>query len=35
MKIEFPTLLDMETPEIYVYSLYSVISEKFEARNWK
>lgn len=31
VKIEFPTLLDMEAPEVYAYSLYSVISEKFEA----
>ena len=31
VKMEFPVLLDMEVPEIYAYSLYSVISEKFEA----
>lgn len=31
MKMEFPVLLDMEVPEIYVYSIYSVIAEKFEA----
>lgn len=31
MKMEFPVLLDMEVPEIYAYSVYSVISEKFEA----
>lgn len=29
--MEFPVLLDMDPPEIYAYSLYSVISEKFEA----
>lgn len=27
----FPVILDMEPPEIYAYSVYSVISEKFEA----
>jgi len=31
MKIEFPVLLDMEAPEVYAYSIYSVIAEKFEA----
>ena len=31
MKMEFPVLLDMEAPEIYAYSIYSVIAEKFEA----
>ena len=31
MKVEFPVLLDMEVPEIYAYSISSVISEKFEA----
>jgi predicted nucleotidyltransferase component of viral defense system len=31
MKIEFPVLLDMEVPEVYAYSIYSVIAEKFEA----
>ena len=31
VEMEFPILLDMEVPEIYVYSIYSVISEKFEA----
>ena len=31
VKMSFPALLDMETPEIYAYSVYSVISEKFEA----
>ena len=30
-KMEFPVLLDMEAPEIYAYSIYSVIAEKFEA----
>jgi predicted nucleotidyltransferase component of viral defense system len=29
--IEFPTLLDMNTPEILVYSNDSVVSEKFQA----
>ena len=29
--MEFPALLDMEAPEIYAYSIYSVIAEKFEA----
>ena len=31
VKMEFPVLLDMDVPEIYAYSIYSVISEKFEA----
>ena len=31
VKIDFPVLLDMEAPEIYVYSISSLISEKFEA----
>lgn len=31
MKMDFPVLLDMKVPEIYAYSIYSVISEKFEA----
>ena len=31
VKIEFPVILDMEVPEIYAYSIISVISEKFEA----
>ena len=31
VKMEFPVLLDMEIPEIYTYSIVSVISEKFEA----
>ena len=31
VKMEFPVMLDMETPKIYAYSIASVISEKFEA----
>ena len=31
VEMEFPVLLDMDTPKIYAYSIYSVISEKFEA----
>lgn len=31
MKMEFPVLLDMEIPEVYAYSIYSVVAEKFEA----
>jgi predicted nucleotidyltransferase component of viral defense system len=31
MKMEFPVLLDMEMPEVYAYSIYSIIAEKFEA----
>ncbi|MDR1017889.1 MAG: nucleotidyl transferase AbiEii/AbiGii toxin family protein [Lachnospiraceae bacterium] len=29
--MDFPVLLDMDTPKIYAYSIYSVIAEKFEA----
>jgi Domain of unknown function (DUF1814). len=29
--MDFPTLLDMEVPKIYAYSLSSVVAEKFEA----
>lgn len=31
MQMNFPVLLDMEAPQIYAYSIYSVIAEKFEA----
>lgn len=31
VKMEFPVLLDMEAPELFAYSISSVISEKFEA----
>ena len=31
VKMNFPVLLDMEAPEVYAYSIYSVIAEKFEA----
>lgn len=31
VKMDFPVLLDVEVPEIYAYSISSVISEKFEA----
>ena len=31
MKMEFPVLLDMEAPEVYAYSIFSIIAEKFEA----
>lgn len=31
IKMEFPVLLDMDEPKVFVYSLYSVIAEKFEA----
>lgn len=31
VRMDFPVLLDMEVPEIYAYSISSVISEKFEA----
>ncbi len=31
VQMDFPVLLDMETPKIYAYSIYSVIAEKFEA----
>lgn len=30
-RMNFPVLLDMEAPKVYAYSIYSVISEKFEA----
>ena len=30
IRMEFPVLLDMEVPEVYAYSIYSVIAEKFE-----
>lgn len=30
-KMKFPVLLDMKVPEVYAYSIYSVIAEKFEA----
>ncbi len=30
-QIQFPALLNMESPKIYAYSIYSAISEKFEA----
>lgn len=30
-KMDFPVLLDMANPTIYVYSIYSTVSEKFEA----
>ena len=30
MQMEFPVLLDMAVPEVYAYSVYSVIAEKFE-----
>ncbi len=30
-RMSFPVLLDMEIPEVYAYSIYSVIAEKFEA----
>ena len=30
IKMKFPVLLGMEVPEIYAYSIYSVIAEKFE-----
>ena len=29
--MDFPTLLDMEAPKIFAYSLVSVVAEKFEA----
>lgn len=29
--MNFPVLLDMEAPEVYAYSIYSVLAEKFEA----
>lgn len=31
VQMEFPVLLDMEVPKLYIYSIYSVIAEKFEA----
>ncbi len=31
IKMEFPVLLNIDVPEIYAYSIYSVIAEKFEA----
>jgi predicted nucleotidyltransferase component of viral defense system len=31
VKMNFPVLLDMDVPEIYAYSISSVIAEKFEA----
>lgn len=31
VKMQFPVLLDMPSPEVYAYSIYSVIAEKFEA----
>lgn len=31
VKMDFPVLLNMQTPEVYAYSVYSVIAEKFEA----
>ncbi len=31
VKMNFPVLLDMDVPEIYTYSISSVIAEKFEA----
>lgn len=31
MRMNFPVLLNMEAPEVYAYSIYSVIAEKFEA----
>lgn len=31
VKMNFPVLLDMDVPEIYVYSISSVVAEKFEA----
>ena len=31
VKMDFPVLLDMEVPEIFAYSISSVIAEKFEA----
>ena len=29
--VKYPVMLEMEKPEIYVYSIYSTIAEKFEA----
>ncbi len=31
LKMDFPTLLEMESPKVYVYSIYFFIAEKFEA----
>lgn len=31
MQMDFPVLLDMESPKVYAYSIYSVIAEKFAA----
>ncbi len=31
IKVEYPTILNDDNPNIYVYSLYSCIAEKFEA----
>ncbi len=31
MQMDFPVILDMDEPRIFVYSIYSVIAEKFEA----
>lgn len=31
VKMDFPILLDNEIPNVYAYSIYSVIAEKFEA----
>lgn len=31
VKMDFPVLLDMDSPKVYAYSIYSVIAEKFEA----
>ncbi len=31
IRMNFPVLLDMIAPKVYVYSIYSVIAEKFEA----
>ena len=31
VRMEFPVLLDMDIPEIYAYSISSMVSEKFEA----
>lgn len=30
-RMNFPVLLDMEKPKVFVYSIYSVVAEKFEA----
>ncbi len=31
VRMDFPVLLDMAAPQVYAYSVYSVIAEKFEA----